>query len=104
MTCRTRLPLKAPRLLWPAPGEGFQTALVCVFWRTADPAWEDSTASLSAALSLMDPVVGGTDFYELRSYVIVSVYYELNGRCISFCVVFLLQILLRGGSCHTHSQ
>lgn len=90
MNCRARLPLKARRLLWPAPREGFQTARVCVFRRTADPAWEDSTASLWAALSLMDPVVGGTGFYELRSYVIVSVYYELSGLCFSICVVFLL--------------
>lgn len=42
-----------------------------MFWRTADPAREDSTASLSASLCLMDPVVGGTDFYELRAYLSV---------------------------------
>lgn len=62
MNCHTCLPLKAPRLLWPAPREGFQTAQACVFWTTADPAWGDSIANLSASLSLMDPVVGGTDF------------------------------------------
>lgn len=100
LTCRAHLPLKALRRLWPAPREGFQTAQVCVLRRSAHPAWEGSTASPSASLSLMDPVVGGTDFYELKSYVIISVYYELNG----WCVVFLLQILLCQGSCRTHSQ
>lgn len=94
---------KAPWLLWPAPGEDFQAAQVCVLWRTADPAPEDSTATLLASLSLMDPVVGGRDFYQLQSLVIFRVYYELTGSVLRI-VGFLLQILLRGGSHHTHSQ
>lgn len=94
---------KAPWLLWPAPGEDFQTAQVCVLWRTADPAPEGSTATLLASLSLMDPVVEGRDFYKLQSLVIFRVYYELTGSVLRI-VVFLLQILLCGGSRHTHSQ
>lgn len=93
---------KALWLLWPVPGEDFQTAQVCVLGRTADPAPEDSTATLLASLSLMDPVVEGRDFYKLQSLVIFRVYYKLTGSVL--IVVVLLQILLFGGSRHTHSQ
>lgn len=94
---------KALWLLWPAPGEDFPTAQVCVLWRTADPAPEDSTVTLLASLSLMDSVVRGRDFYKLQSLVIFRVYYEVTGSILRI-VVFLLQILLCGGSRHTHSQ
>lgn len=46
------------------------------------------------------PCSGGYGFLIYKTYVIISVYYELNG----WCVVFLLQILLCQGSCRTHSQ
>lgn len=52
--------LQAPQLPWPALKEAGQTAQACVSWRTANPVWEDFTATPPASLNLVDPAVGGT--------------------------------------------
>ena len=97
--------LQAPQLLWPALKEAGQTAQAFVPRATVNPVWEDFTATLPASLNPQDPAEGGNpDSQETN----IMCYY-LNSQisayqlCFKVVLLFLMQILLCGGSHHTHS-
>lgn len=63
---------QAPQLLWRALREAGPTAQACVSRRTANPVWEDFTATLLASLNLLDFATRGTPNSDgLRRYIVL---------------------------------